>query len=91
MNGDKWGGRLLIENKARGGEVGRGHEAQRTLSRGSHGVTGGSPPGQTRFDGPRFIHSHRLEASNRNRHRINALPLFGGREWTPHRPAGSMQ
>jgi hypothetical protein len=75
------GGSVTYREEGRG--EGMGHEAQ-NLSRGSRflfsGVTGGRPPGQTRFDGPRFIHSARLEASNRNRHRIITLPLFGGGE-----------
>jgi hypothetical protein len=57
------GGRILIEKKVRESEGGcEGHEAQGSLSRGSSfcfsdTLTGGSQPGQTRFDTPRVIHS----------------------------------
>ena len=62
------GGLVTYREEGGRGEGREGARGTRTLSRRSlffffHGVTGGSPPGQTRFDAPRFIHSPRLEAS----------------------------
>ena len=67
------GGRLLIEKKGEGTGRGRGTR-HRSLSRGNHFVfwRDRQPTGHTRFDAPRFFHSPGLEASNRNRPRINS-------------------
>ena len=75
------GGRLLIEKKGKGKVRGKGARGTEP----SHGEAISffrrdrrQPAGQTRFDAPRFFHSPRLEASNRNRPRINSLPSIEG-------------
>ena len=71
VDGNKWGAWLLIEKKGEGNEG----EGKGTRHKTSHGEAiwlfwrdRRHPAGQTRFDAPRFIHSARLEASNRNTH-----------------------